>query len=259
MCRVRIVILSACLIAAITSSGLWFWSRADASVDRFVADFDRNVHSPVAAALFAQDPTFHARVVRLTADAYSSGGWPAAIDRFDEMMTEKLPDVFWVENHADDDLMLAYQQRVLATLHKLKDRPGACRYFATGYNYRIGSLPSAQPELEAGAAAARAAYLSGAKNIADGTGPDMPSEAEGDALLEKSTALGKPFTAAEWAALEHRGAGNPRKPPPDAMVCAAETKFFENLLTLPRSDAASLARYRTWRWISKLPQFANRK
>jgi hypothetical protein len=241
MRRTGIRVLALCLIVAISAAVFSFWCGADTSVDRFVADFDRNIaRDQVAAAMIARDPVFRARVVRATTDAYASGGWPAAIDKLDALMVEKEPEILLAKLDADDALLVAVWRGYLETLRALRDRPAACRFYASGKRYRAPELPTAKATFAAASWAALAAFKSGQQNLDSGIVPQLPTEAVADALLEKSTELGEPFTAAEWAALGHGGASSTST---DTLFCAAMIKEYANVLALPEAEAVQIIRY----------------
>jgi len=223
-------------------ANLW-WYGADNSIDRFVAGFDRNVaNDPIMAAVVARDSKFRDRVIGLTANAYASGGWPAANDRASQLMIEKQPEVTWAMINAEDALVVEVWRRYLDTMHKLKDRPTTCRLYVSGRGAGMSSYPSASGEYMAARRAARAAYLSGTKRLEQGIAPVLPTEAAFDELLDRSTTMGKPFTPEEWSALRRRARGQGRAEVVDAVYCPAMIKLYENLLAFPEAEAATAIR-----------------
>ena len=159
------------------AANLW-WYGIDELIDGFVANFDRNVaNDPIMAAVVARDPKFRARVIAQTANAYASGGWPAANDRASQLMVEKQPEVTWAMIHAEDALVVEVWRRYLDTMHKLEDRPTTCRLYVAGRGGGLSPFPSASREYTAARKAARAAYLSGAKRLEDGVAETLPARA----------------------------------------------------------------------------------
>jgi hypothetical protein len=212
-------------------------------IDGFVADFDRNIqNAPIAASIVALDPNFRARVIRATAKAYANGGWSAATDVLDAMMLEKQPEITWTLIHADDSLVVALWQRYLDAMHRLRDKPGVCRYYVSGRRGRGVSFPSAQGEYRAVTGAANAAFASGARNLNHRTAPQLPSQDTANDLREKATVLGKPYSEDEHAALSFGNARQEREVS-DSVACAAKVKYLENILALPEPEAAALIRY----------------
>jgi hypothetical protein len=255
----KLILSLALLIDAAVAAVVWYPAAAPGGrmaahaetppdpemVERFVAEFDRNIQNdPVAADLIAHDPQFRSRMLRVTASSYSRGGWPAADDALATLMLDKQAVVVRAKLLADDPLVVALWRRYLDSMRALQARPAACRYY-----HAIGRAPStafatARREVVEASRAAQAAYFSGRRNIAAGTAPEPPSPDALAALLDKSTALGRPLTAAEWDAIK---AGT-RAAVSDAVLCAAQIKFFENILALPESEAAALIRghWRAW-------------
>jgi hypothetical protein len=212
-------------------------------IDGFVADFDRNIqNAPIEASIVARDPDFRARVISATAEAYANGGWSAANDVLDAMMLEKQPEITWTLIHADDPLVVALWQRYLDAMSRLRAKPGVCRYYVSERRGRDVSFPSARGEYRAAHAAANAAFTSGAKNLNHRTAPQLPSQDAANDLLEKSTALGKPYSEDESAALS-LGKVRHEREVSDTVACAAQIKYFENILALPEPEAAALIRY----------------
>jgi hypothetical protein len=254
MRRIRICILSLCLLTAIAVASYAFVQGADTSVDRFVADFDNNIaHDKVAAEMVARDPAFRARVLRATADAYASGGWPAAEDKLNSLMSEKAVDVWSAEIDADDAVLVAYSRAYLQVLRRAEDQPATCRLYASGTRFSAQQFPTAKSQLVAESQAMLAAFESGQRNLDAAVAPQMPSAAAAQALLEKSTAVGVPFTAVEWAALKG-ASGGPGTPETDAVFCSAMIKKYANITALPESEAAQLIRYE---WTRSLVQRGN--
>jgi hypothetical protein len=223
-------------------AGLW-WYGIDDSIDRFVANFDRNVaNDPILAAVVARDPKFRARVIVQTANAYASGGWPAANDRASQLMIEKEPEVTWAVVNAEDALIVELWRRRLAVMRKLVDRPSTCRLYVAGRGANLTSYPSASHEFAAAREAVTAAYVSGARKLDEGVAAALPSELTFDELLDRSTGIGKPFTPGEWSALRRRERGQGGAEVVEAVYCSAAIKLYENLLSFPESEAASAIR-----------------
>jgi hypothetical protein len=224
------------------AANLW-WYGTDDSIDRFVADFDRNVaNDPIMAAVVARDSKFRARVIAQTANAYASGGWPAANDRASQLMNEKGPEVTWAVIHAEDALVVELWRRRLATMRKLVDRPSTCRLYVAGHSANLTSYPSASREFAEARKAATAAYVAGAKRLEEGVAAALPSEVAFDELLDRSTAIGKPFTAEEWSPLRRHTRGQGGAEVVDGVYCAAMIKLYENLIAFPESEAATAIR-----------------
>ena len=219
------------------------------AVDRFVSDFDKNIgNDPVAADVIAHDPVFRGRVLDATAKAFAKGGWPAAQNALDAIMLEKQATITRAKLLADDALVVALWSRYLASLRALQDRPAACRFYQTIGRASAEEFAAARDEVQSASRAARTAYFSGVRNLAAGMAPKRPPDDTFAALLEKSTAIGQPLTAAEWAALKkdrHADA-------PDALLCAASVKFYENILALPENEAAALIRGYWGAWLTEL-------
>ena len=246
MARRRTLVLAGCLlIAAETDVVIYNLHAAVAGypVERFVADFDRNIQNvPIAAEIIAHDAAFRKRVIRATAKAYEAGGWNAADDALDAIMIEKQPEVTWTLIHADDHLVVTLWERYLDTMRRLSDKPAACAYYLSGEQAGGVSFPSAGKEYHRVHPASLAAYKSGAANLKAGTAPDLPSEDVVNALLEKSTALGKPYSEAEMIAWTRERAGL-APGLSDAAICARAIKIYGNILALPEADAAALICY----------------
>jgi hypothetical protein len=257
--RMRVYILALALLTAVVA--LWYFGKAPieatavaannppdpAAVERFIAEFDRNIsNAPIAADLVGRDTEFRARVLQTTATAFGNGGWKAADDALSAVMGEKEQVVTWTELHADDALVVALWRRYLAVHRKLQDRPTACRYSLSGNNAGSAAFAVAEHEAIAASKAAQAAYAAGARNLASGAAPELPDADTYEALLVKLTELGKPFSAAEWAAIR----GGPRAAVPDSVFCDAQIKFDENLLLLPENEAAALIRGNWGGWIA---------
>jgi hypothetical protein len=160
------------------------------------------------------------------------------------LMREKQSQVTWTLIHADDTQLLALWRSYRDIAEQLGDKPAACRYYASGG----GESVSKTDETTASYAAEIAAYQSGAANLASGKGPALPSPEMADLLLEKSTAIGKPYSEAEWAAL-NRGY-SPNHAPSDTVACGAYIKLYQNMLRLPDPEAAQLIRYHRGGWIA---------
>jgi len=236
-----IIVIGTAMAIFVALTVEFIWYGPDNSVDRFVADFNRNIaEDPIMADVVARDPKFRARAIGQTASAYASGGWPAARDRMSQLMVEKQPDVIWMAVHADDALIVDVWRRYLDTMKKLKDRPASCRLFVTGRSGGVSSLPAAQDEFGAATKAVKAAYLSGVKNLDRGTAPEVPSQANLDELFERYGVSGKPFSLEEWAALRRGLWGQAESD--DAAYCAAMIKFHNYVLALPAGEAADAIR-----------------
>jgi hypothetical protein len=205
----------------------------------FIATFDEHLkRAPVEAAIIEADPVLREQVLRATADAFATGGWDAANDELHTLMSAKAQQIEWTYIVlADDQSLLAVWRAYRDVGKALAANPAACRsYLADG-----GRAPPNTQGLKSAADQKAAAYRSGAANLVKGMAPIFPSDQVARALFDRAMASGPTFSVAEWNVVTHKTAGLPN--PPDAVVCAAQIKFFDKILSLPDRDAAQLIRY----------------
>ena len=213
----------------------------------YVAAFDENLKgAPVEAAIIEADPVLRERVLRATSEAFAAGGWNAANDALQALMSAKQREITWTYVvHADDRFVLALWRAYRDVGKALASDPTACRsYLNDG-----GSAPPHLDVVKSSAAQEAAAYRSGAANMVNGTAPIIPSDQIARSLFDRATAIGAPYSVAEWNVVAHRAAE--LRSTPDAVVCAARIKFFDKILSLPDHDAAQLIRYEWGRPIAR--------